>query len=301
MKRQLIAYAVMLVLLPAIDFAWIGGVARGLYQGEIGALLAPHPRLVPAVIFYVLYAAGLLIFVVAPGLDRGDWRRTIGMAALFGLIAYSVYDLTNLSVALKGFTTKISLGRHGLGRGDDPDGVVASLGRLAALRLRLARGQRCVQLGQTLLQRAASGVDDDTLARPGLVFALFDLGPGGRDMARDVGDPGLDPAPVFGAIRTDHLDLDKSRPGGFGDGAPSVAGDLDRIDRVPDHGQAEPQIVGRQRKGQPITQARIVAIVDARVGEHLLDGVDAQMRRTAPARQLAGHGAFCRRPAGRRR
>jgi uncharacterized membrane protein len=131
MKRQLIAYAVMLVLLPAIDFAWIGGVARGLYQGEIGALLAPHPRLVPAVIFYVLYAAGLLIFVVAPGLDRGDWRRTIGMAALFGLIAYSVYDLTNLSVA-KGFTTKIAL--VDMAWGMILTALVASLGRLAALR-----------------------------------------------------------------------------------------------------------------------------------------------------------------------
>jgi uncharacterized membrane protein len=131
MKRQLIAYAVMLVLLPAIDFAWIGGVARGFYQSEIGALLAPHPRLVPAVIFYVLYAAGLLIFVVAPGLDRGDWRRTLGMAALFGLIAYSVYDLTNLSVA-KGFTTRIAVADMAWGM--VLTALVASLGRLAALR-----------------------------------------------------------------------------------------------------------------------------------------------------------------------
>jgi uncharacterized membrane protein len=131
MKRQLIAYAVMLVLLPAIDFAWIGGLARGLYQSEIGALLAPQPRLVPAVAFYVLYAAGLLIFVVAPGLDRGDWRRTLGMAALFGLIAYSVYDLTNLSVA-KGFTTRIAL--VDMAWGMVLTALVASLGRLAALR-----------------------------------------------------------------------------------------------------------------------------------------------------------------------
>jgi uncharacterized membrane protein len=131
MKRQLIAYAVMLVLLPAIDFAWIGGLARGFYQCEIGALLAPQPRLVPAVAFYVLYAAGLLIFVVAPGLDRGDWRRTLGMAALFGLIAYSVYDLTNLSVA-KGFTTKIALADMAWGM--VLTALVASLGRLAAVR-----------------------------------------------------------------------------------------------------------------------------------------------------------------------
>ena len=94
-------------------------------------MLAPNPRLVPAVIFYMLYTAGLLIFVVAPGLDRGDWRRTLGMAALFGLIAYSVYDLTNLSVA-KGFTTKIALADMAWGM--ILTALVASLGRLAALR-----------------------------------------------------------------------------------------------------------------------------------------------------------------------
>jgi len=131
MKRQLIAYAVMLVLFPVIDFAWIGGLARGFYQTQIGALLAPNPRLVPAVAFYLLYAAGLLVFVVAPGLERGDWRRTLGMAALFGLVAYGVYDLTNLSVA-KGFTTKIALAD--MAWGVVLTSVVASLGRLAALR-----------------------------------------------------------------------------------------------------------------------------------------------------------------------
>jgi uncharacterized membrane protein len=131
MKRHLIAYAVMLVLFPAIDFAWIGGLARGFYQAEIGALLTPNPKLVPAIAFYLLYAAGVLAFVVAPGLDRGDWRRTLGMAALFGLVAYGVYDLTNLST-LKGFTTRIALAD--MAWGVVLTAVVASLGRLAALR-----------------------------------------------------------------------------------------------------------------------------------------------------------------------
>jgi len=131
MKRYLIAYAVMLVLFPVLDFIWIGFVARGLYQGEIGSLLAPQPRLAPAAVFYAVYAAGVLIFAVAPGLDRDDWLRAFGMAALFGAVAYAVYDLTNLST-LKGFTLKISLAD--MAWGALMTGVVGSLGRLAARR-----------------------------------------------------------------------------------------------------------------------------------------------------------------------
>ena len=123
MKRYLIAYAVMLVLFPVLDFIWIGFVARGLYQGEIGSLLAPQPRLAPA--------AGVLIFAVAPGLDRDDWARAFGMAVLFGAVAYAVYDLTNLSI-LKGFTLKISLAD--MTWGALMTGVAGSLGRVAARR-----------------------------------------------------------------------------------------------------------------------------------------------------------------------
>jgi uncharacterized membrane protein len=132
MKRYLIAYAVMLVLFPVLDFIWIGFAARGLYHAEIGQLLAPQPKLVPAAVFYAVYAAGVLIFAVAPGLDRGDWAKAFAMATLFGAVAYAVYDLTNLAT-LKGFTLKISLADMAWGAA--MTGIVGSLGRLAALRL----------------------------------------------------------------------------------------------------------------------------------------------------------------------
>src|ERR1700722_1683324 len=130
MKRYLIAYAAMLVLFPVLDFIWIGLVARGLYQAEIGPLLAPQPRLAPAAVFYGVYAAGVLIFAVAPGLDHNGWAKGLGTAGLFGAFAYAVYDLTNLST-LKGFTLKISLAD--MAWGAVMTGIVG-LGRLAARR-----------------------------------------------------------------------------------------------------------------------------------------------------------------------
>ena len=131
MTRYLIAYLVMLVLFPVLDFVWIGTLARGLYHAEIGLLLAPTPNLPAALAFYAIYAAGVLIFAVAPGFDRGDWRRVLGMAALFGAVAYATYDLTNLAT-LKGFTTKLSL--VDMAWGTTMTAVVASLGFLVARR-----------------------------------------------------------------------------------------------------------------------------------------------------------------------
>ncbi len=107
MVRYALAYAVMLVLFPLLDAAWISFAARGVYQGEIGALLLPRPNLAAAAVFYAIYAAGVLIFAVAPGL-AGDWRRLLVLAGLFGLMAYATYDLTNLAT-LKGFTLKLAL------------------------------------------------------------------------------------------------------------------------------------------------------------------------------------------------
>src|SRR6185312_14639099 len=107
MLRYAIAYVVMLALFPLLDALWIGFAARGVYQGEIGALLLPKPNVAAAAAFYAIYAAGVLVFAVAPGLG-GDWRRALGLAALLVLVAYATYDLTNLAT-LRGFTLKLSL------------------------------------------------------------------------------------------------------------------------------------------------------------------------------------------------
>ena len=105
--RNLAAYGAALHVFLGLDFAWLSLVARGLYVHEIGPLLLPQGRLAPAVGFYMLYVAGVVVFVVAPALERRSWTRAAGLGALFGLVAYSAYDLTNLAT-LKGFTATLA-------------------------------------------------------------------------------------------------------------------------------------------------------------------------------------------------
>ena len=95
--RILQLYLVSLAAFFAIDLVWLGLVARTFYQQQLGFLMAPHPNWFVAIIFYLLFVTGILVFVVLPGLGANTLKTTIIRAALFGLITYATYDLTNLA------------------------------------------------------------------------------------------------------------------------------------------------------------------------------------------------------------
>jgi uncharacterized membrane protein len=90
-------YLATLVAFFAIDLVWLGLVARTFYSKYLGFLMAPKVNWLPALIFYLLYVVGILVFAVVPGLKADSLKTTLLSAALFGLIAYATYDLTNLA------------------------------------------------------------------------------------------------------------------------------------------------------------------------------------------------------------
>jgi len=100
------AYVAAAVSFLALDALWLGLVARTLYQREFGALLLEKPNMAAAAAFYALYLAGVVFFAVKPALESGGWTRALLHGALFGLVAYATYDLTNLAT-LKGFPIRV--------------------------------------------------------------------------------------------------------------------------------------------------------------------------------------------------
>ena len=90
-------YLVLLAAFFAIDMLWLVLVARTFYQQYLGYLMAPNPNWFAAALFYLLFIVGILVFVVVPGLEKDSIKATILRAALFGLITYATYDLTNLA------------------------------------------------------------------------------------------------------------------------------------------------------------------------------------------------------------
>jgi len=61
-----------------------------------------------AVVFYLLYTAGLTFFVLVPLAGTPQVARALIVGALFGLIAYATYDLSNLAT-LRGWPVSIAL------------------------------------------------------------------------------------------------------------------------------------------------------------------------------------------------
>jgi uncharacterized membrane protein len=89
-----VAYVVTLLVLCGLDGVWLTTMLPT-YQRGLASLMAPAPALVPAVLFYLLYAAGIVGLVVLPGVTAGRWHGVAARGALFGLVAYGTYDLTN--------------------------------------------------------------------------------------------------------------------------------------------------------------------------------------------------------------
>jgi uncharacterized membrane protein len=93
MKHIIILYFATLVVMVPMDGLWIGGIAREFYKSRMGELLEFH--LVPAILFYLMYVAGIVVFV--NGGDVAKWQSVMLYGAFFGFVAYATYDLTNMA------------------------------------------------------------------------------------------------------------------------------------------------------------------------------------------------------------
>lgn len=92
-------YAIALPVFFAIDMVWLGLVAKNFYRAQIGTLMKSDPNWAAAIIFYLIFIAGLVTFVISPAVEKNSWAHALLFGAFFGLVCYATYDLTNLAVA----------------------------------------------------------------------------------------------------------------------------------------------------------------------------------------------------------
>lgn len=88
-------YGITLVIFLILDSFWLSIISPGLYQQQIGHLLATQVNWAAAVLFYLLFIAGLVVFAVKPSLQQDSWKSALRTGAFFGLVCYATYDLTN--------------------------------------------------------------------------------------------------------------------------------------------------------------------------------------------------------------
>lgn len=89
------------VLVPMVimDGVWLGVISKSFYARHLGFLMTSHPNWIAIVVFYILYAIGIAVFVVQPGLASGASMIKVGLLGAFlGLVAYGTYDLTSHAI-----------------------------------------------------------------------------------------------------------------------------------------------------------------------------------------------------------
>jgi uncharacterized membrane protein len=95
MKRYIVLYLATLIVFVPIDFLFLGLVAKGFFTAEVGDMLG-EVRLAPAILFYLLYVVGMLVFASGPA--TATWPSTLLHGALFGLFCYATFELTAMSL-----------------------------------------------------------------------------------------------------------------------------------------------------------------------------------------------------------
>jgi uncharacterized membrane protein len=96
MKRFAIVYLSTLVILVPLDFVFLGAIGKKLFAEHVGDMTLTTPRIAPAILFYLLYLAGVAIFV--NGASPSEWKYNLLYGALFGLFCYATFELTNMAL-----------------------------------------------------------------------------------------------------------------------------------------------------------------------------------------------------------
>lgn len=90
-------YLIALPIFLALDALWLGLISRSFYKEQIGYLMKANVNWTAAFIFYLIFIGGLVVFVISPAIEKGSWMHALLLGALFGLVTYATYDLTNLA------------------------------------------------------------------------------------------------------------------------------------------------------------------------------------------------------------
>lgn len=129
MLRYAVTYVATLLIFGAIDSAWLGVFAGFMYRHTLGDILLDKFRVAPAIAFYLLNIAGLMVFAVPAAPAQGGWRQALLFGALYGVFTYATYDLTNYAT-LRVWTLRLTL--TDIAWGAFVSGVATALGVLVA-------------------------------------------------------------------------------------------------------------------------------------------------------------------------
>lgn len=107
-RQFFVSYLSTALVFLVLDAIWLTMMADRLYRPALGNIMLERFAPAPAVLFYLIYMTGVVIFAVAPSLVSGRWTTALSLGALLGLMAYATYDLTN-QATLKNWSWTVTI------------------------------------------------------------------------------------------------------------------------------------------------------------------------------------------------
>jgi|ERR1700744_1907648 uncharacterized membrane protein len=108
MMTYVACYFAALFVFVVLDMAWLAAMAPRLYRPTLDNILIAEVNLPPAIMFYLFYPVGLVVFALIPALKSESITIAAAYGALFGFLAYATYDLTNYST-LRNWTIQLTI------------------------------------------------------------------------------------------------------------------------------------------------------------------------------------------------
>ena len=100
--KYLILIVLTFVVFLLLDLVWLVKISPRFYKKNLGHLMADKVNYVPAIIFYLIFIVVITLFVIGPAYAGGrGWSYALIYGAIFGLVTYSTYDLTNFATLKK--------------------------------------------------------------------------------------------------------------------------------------------------------------------------------------------------------
>jgi uncharacterized membrane protein len=101
-------FAIALPVFLAIDLVWLGVLARPFYQAQLGPLMKEDVDWGAAVLFYLIFVAGIVILAVLPAIQKESFLQALALGSMLGLVSYAAFDLTGLAT-LQGFPRTMAI------------------------------------------------------------------------------------------------------------------------------------------------------------------------------------------------
>lgn len=108
MSIYVLAYVATALVFFGIDAVWLTLMGTAFYRPLMGDMVLDKFRAAPAIAFYLIYVAGIVVFAITPAIASGKWTTALVFGAFFGFCAYATYDLTN-QATLKAWPLALTL------------------------------------------------------------------------------------------------------------------------------------------------------------------------------------------------